>query len=627
MGSGKARPVDDVDFGRYRLIELLARGGMGEVYRAHDTMLRRDVAVKVLPPELASKRGYRERFEREAYTAARLTEPHVIPIHEFGEMDGRLYLVMPLVDGIDVHTLLERDGPMSPMLAVRVVEQAATALDAAHRSGLVHRDVKPSNLMMVDGGEFVYLIDFGIAADTTEIDVLGDPVRSTNPGEIVGSMAYMAPERFASSTADARADVYSLACVLCECLTGAKPFPGDSIERQVVGHLTVDPPKPSEVNPAVPSAFDAVIARGMAKSPDERYQTAGELAVAARNVLTRAAASAPRFPKDVPTEGVEFGRYRLLGFLGEGAMGRVYRARDTAMGRDVAIKVLAPELASEPGYQERFRREASAAGRLASPNIIPVYDAGEIDGRLYLVMPLVDGVDVHNVLTREGPMSPARAVRVIVQVAAALDTAHQHALVHRDVKPSNMLMTGNEAVYLIDFGVAHDARASRLTRSHVALGSWAYMAPERFSKGNIDGRSDVYSLACVLYECLTGQLPFAPDSHEQLVVEHLYSPPPKPSSVDSAIPVGFDEVVARGMAKSPDKRYQTGHELAVAACHALATAPLAVSDPGSRYRSECAVVPPPTVRARLSPPPPSGWSAPTISTTTGRPAKPDPGHR
>ena len=276
---------------------------------------------------------------------------------------------------------------------------------------------------------------------------------------------------------------------------------------------------------------------------------------------------------------VEFGRYRLFGVIGEGAMGRVYRAHDTVMGRDVAIKVLPPELAGEPGYQERFRREALTAGRLASPNVIPIYEAGEIDGRLYLVMPVVDGVDVDSVLERGGPMSPALAVRVIEQVAAALDSAHKHGLVHRDVKPSNLLMTDNESVYLIDFGIAHDAAAGRLTRTNTAVGSWAYMAPERFSTGKLDGRSDVYSLACVLYECLTGQLPFVGDSLEQLAVAHLTSEPPKPTSFNPAIPAGFDEVIARGMAKNASNRYQTATERAAAARRALSGDTAAAATP------------------------------------------------
>lgn len=270
--------MDEIAFGRYRLIEVIGRGGMGTVYRARDTVIDREVAVKVLSAELSAEPGYRERFRREAHTAARLAEPHIIPIYDTGEINGQLYLVMPVVDGQDLTSLLRRDGVLEPALAVRVIEQLAAALDAAHKRGLVHRDVKPSNTLLTPS-EFVYLIDFGIAHDASA-------TKLTNTGMTIGTWAYMAPERFTNGVADARGDVYALACVLCECLTGRPAFPGESLQQQVAGHLTVDPPKPTAANPALPAEFDHVIARGMAKDPDQRYQTALELAADARQALT-----------------------------------------------------------------------------------------------------------------------------------------------------------------------------------------------------------------------------------------------------------------------------------------------------------------------------------------------------
>jgi serine/threonine-protein kinase len=272
--------MEEVAFGRYRLRSLLGAGGMGKVYKAHDTLIGRDVAIKVLPTELSAEAGYRERFRREAQTSARLTEPHIIPIHDTGEIDGQLYLVMPVVDGIDLQALLKRDGAMDPARAVHVIEQLAAALDAAHAAGLVHRDVKPSNALLT-GRDFVYLIDFGIAHDA------GAP-KLTNTGMVLGSWAYMAPERFTAREAGASADVYSLTCVLCECLSGAQPYPGNSLESQFAGHYSEDPPKPSSVNSSIPAGFDEVIARGMAKNPDERYPSGYDLAVAALQALTTA---------------------------------------------------------------------------------------------------------------------------------------------------------------------------------------------------------------------------------------------------------------------------------------------------------------------------------------------------
>ena len=253
--------MDEVVFGRYRLLSVIGQGGMGKVYRAHDTLMDRDVAVKVLPPELAVEPGYEQRFRREAQTAARLNEPHIVPIYETGEIEGQLYLVMPIIEGIDLHALLQREGPMSAQRAVRVIEQLAAALDAAHAVGLVHRDIKPSNAL-VTGRDFVYLIDFGIAHDAAA-------TKLTGTGMMVGTMAYMAPERFSAGVADARSDVYALACVLYECLTGGCPYPGDSMEQQIAGHLTLEPPRPVCVAPELPVGFDEVIAAGMAKDPRE----------------------------------------------------------------------------------------------------------------------------------------------------------------------------------------------------------------------------------------------------------------------------------------------------------------------------------------------------------------------
>jgi len=277
FGGVKEQHLDATPFGHYQLLELLGRGGMGNVYRAHDTLTDRIVALKVLPAHLAGDPVFQQRFRREAHAAAALSEPHVVPIHGYGEIDGQLYLDMRLIDGEDLGTALsDAVGPMPPERAVSIVEQVAAALDAAHAVGLVHRDVKPSNIFIA-AKDFVYLIDFGIARTTTETGL-------TTVGSTLGTMAYMAPERFKSGQSDPRSDVYALTCVLHECLTGSRPYSGDSLEQQLAGHLVEPPPRPSALNPKLPKGFDDVVAKGMAKDPDNRYQTAGELADAVRAV-------------------------------------------------------------------------------------------------------------------------------------------------------------------------------------------------------------------------------------------------------------------------------------------------------------------------------------------------------
>ncbi|HEX4247595.1 MAG TPA: serine/threonine-protein kinase [Pseudonocardia sp.] len=285
------RAVDPLTFGRYRVLGLLGRGGMGEVYRAHDSETDRVVALKVLPVRLSANEEYVARFKRECRTAARLNEAHVVPIHQFGEIEGRLYLDMRLVDGTDLAAWLRVHGPMQPAVAVAVVGQVAQALDAAHELGLVHRDVTPSNVLLAGvfgptldpATVFVYLFDFGIARPRSGA-VGPEAAVLTRAGVVPGSPRYVAPERFAGVEGDPRADVYSLACVLHETLTGRPPFTGE-LPALMGAHLHKPPPRPSAVRAGVPAGFDDVVARGMAKEPGQRYPSAGELAAAARAVL------------------------------------------------------------------------------------------------------------------------------------------------------------------------------------------------------------------------------------------------------------------------------------------------------------------------------------------------------
>ncbi|MCP9271351.1 protein kinase domain-containing protein [Mycolicibacterium arenosum] len=282
-------------------------------------------------------------------------------------------------------------------------------------------------------------------------------------------------------------------------------------------------------------------------------------------------------------EGTEFGRYRLLDLLGRGGMGEVWRARDTLTNRVVALKVLLAQFANDPTFQQRFLREAQTAAALNEPHIVPIHNYGEIDGRLFVDMRLIEGQDLQELL-ESGPLAVSRAVRIIEQVAMALEAAHEVGLVHRDVKPSNVRVAKFDFTYLIDFGIARTAADAGLTGTGNTIGTWHYMAPERFNTGQAGTRSDVYALACVLHECLTGARPFPGDSMQQQITGHLMSPPPRPSEARRELSPAFDEVIARGMAKDPNDRYPTAIALARAAL-AAADTPTAAADPTTgRYR-------------------------------------------
>jgi serine/threonine protein kinase len=305
-------------------------------------------------------------------------------------------------------------------------------------------------------------------------------------------------------------------------------------------------------------------------------------------------------------EGTPFGRYQLIELLGRGGMGEVWRAHDTEIDRVVALKVLLPRYAQDPEFETRFRREARAAARLDDPHVVPIYDVGEIDGRLYVTMRLIDGVDLQTLLDA-GPLDARRAVFVIEQIASALHSAHQAGLVHRDVKPSNILLTQNDFAYLIDFGIARSTGDSALTSANTTIGTWAYMAPERFNTRDIQPSSDIYALACVLYQCLTGELPFPGDTLEQVAVSHMVMPPPKPSEDRDTVPTAMDQVIATGLAKQPTDRYQSTVQMAAAARQAVTEPTSTPADPAfaTPWLSSGES---PTVPAQFSgpPPPPAG---------------------
>ncbi|MFD7660279.1 serine/threonine-protein kinase, partial [Actinosynnema sp. NPDC059797] len=267
------------ELSRYRLVRLLGRGGMGEVHVAEDTSRHdRQVALKLLSTTALSDPELEKRFRRECELAAQIDHPNVLPVYDYS-VGERPYIVMRYVDGTDLSTVLQQHGALPAERAVAITEQVAAALDAAHRKHLRHRDVKPSNVLLEPGArhgtDHAWLFDWGIAQPITAQQI-------TRLGQVVGTPHYIAPERLAGERpADHRADVYSLAVVLYECLAGRRPFEGDEVVV-LAGHLHRAPaPLPA----AVPAGLHAVVAKGLAKNPAERYQAAGELASAARAAL------------------------------------------------------------------------------------------------------------------------------------------------------------------------------------------------------------------------------------------------------------------------------------------------------------------------------------------------------
>jgi len=308
---------------------------------------------------------------------------------------------------------------------------------------------------------------------------------------------------------------------------------------------------------------------------------------------------------------------RVDGVLARGGMGVVYRATELRLGRAVALKLIAGERAADPAFRERFEREARMTAAIEHPNVVPVYAAGEEDGHLYLVMRFVDGTDLHALLRREGRLDPERAAAIVAQVADALDAAHAAGLVHRDVKPGNVLLAGDHA-YLGDFGITRDAGAETATDSGEWLGTVDFTSPEHLRGERTDARSDVYALGCVLYAALTGAPPFHRATVPATIAAHLDDPPPRLGGP-------FDEVLATALAKDPADRYPSAGDLGRAALAAARGEPstAVTAATGSVARGQAApIAPAPPVAERVARGPAA--PEPTLHSPTRRIAPPPP---
>jgi hypothetical protein len=396
-----AEPAIGDLLGDYRIESVLGRGGMGVVYVAADLRLGRRVALKVLAPSLSEDIKLVQRFVRESRMAAAIEHPNIIPIYDAGESNENFYIAMRVVDGADLGKVLRSEGPLDPSRALSLLRQVGSALDAAHARGLVHRDVKPANMLVsadtAEGAEHVYLTDFGLTKPTAGASGL------TEVGQFVGTIAYVAPEQVRGDAVDARADVYSLGCVLFECLTGRPPFTGPTDVAVIMAHLNDDRPLVTAARPELGSGIDAVIAKALAKDPDERFATCLELIGAAATAL---------LPMDRPT-GVDAGRSTGTGADRRRGRGRGRRASVApSAATEPVVSVLTAPLPAEPRdaaglgqASPRRRRRRLLAGGIAAVVIVggtiaAVLALGggtqEVQSTLPKLMVMtVDGSDAH----------------------------------------------------------------------------------------------------------------------------------------------------------------------------------------------------------------------------------------
>ncbi len=553
---------------RYEILKRLGEGGMGAVYKAHDRELDRLVALKVIRPELAGHPDILRRFKQELILARQVTHKNVIRIFDLGVAGGSKFITMDYIEGRDLKNILVERGKLPPEEAVPIVQQICRGLEAAHVEGVVHRDLKPQNIMLDASGR-VWVMDFGLARS---MEMAG----MTRTGALMGTPDYMSPEQARAEKVDARCDLFSLGIIFYEMLTGRLPFQADTMMATLLKRVQEKAVPPNVVDPAIPQRLSDVVMKCLEADRDKRYQTTGEIladlagdAQLAGTTSTSATSTAVAQASPVSLAaigpGTQFGpRYRIESVIGEGGMGKVYKAHDSDLDRTVALKLVRQELVNNPESMQRLKQELLLASRISHKNILRIHDLGDVGGVKFISMAYVQGRDLHDVMTESGRLPVARAVNIAKQLAEALEAAHAEGVAHRDLKPRNVLVDQADHIYVSDFGLAkslESASATAMTRAGEVLGTPRYMSPEQAESKQADHRSDIYSFGVILYEMVTGVAPFGGESMLQVMYQHVAQKPKNPKEANPELPDYLAQIILRCLEKDPAQRYQSAREI------------------------------------------------------------------
>jgi serine/threonine-protein kinase len=523
----------------FRLDNLVALSSERALYHAWDRALKRHVAIVVhLSPDTPGRAW----FLRETETLAALDHPTIRHVYAVGEISTLAYRTANWIDGESLADALRR-GPRPIPTGLSLIRDLLSALEHAHARGIIMRRIVPSTLMINTGGQGV-VTDLRYSNWCLPYLV---PIPPDDP-----SSAYIAPEVRAGEAGEPASDVYTVTANIYAALTGTAPDPDPS---------RIVPPR--QLRNAIPAAVERVIVRALSPNPKERYYTATEM-------LEDFVSDAGTFQVPAATPAVTesgFERrlrralgddYELLEEIGAGGFGRVYRARDLALERDVAIKVLHPALTADPAVMERFRREAQLAARLRHPNIVSIYDITGRAGLTWYSMEYVPGSSVAQVIQRHGTFKLEQTERLLTEALSALEHAHSLGLIHRDLKPENMLIEPDGRLRITDFGLALALRGgARFGGATSRSGTPQFAAPEQLLGERVDQRADLYSLAAVAYFALLGRPPFSGKTPEQILARQTTDDVPSLSPERRDVPGELEDVLRRALRSDPSERFHS----------------------------------------------------------------------
>ena len=566
--------------GRYEIQSRLGQGGMGVVYQAFDKELDRVIALKTIRPDLVANPAALRRLKQETLLARQIAHRNVIRVFDLGVAGGLRFITMELVEGQDLRSVLDERKKLPLEEAVSVLMQLCHGLAAAHSEDVVHRDLKPHNVILSSDGR-VRIMDFGLARSFEDTG-------TTHTGTILGTPAYMSPEQALGQPSDARSDLFSFGVMAFELLTGELPFPNRTLSEALLSRTQGRARSLTAVDPALPVWLTEIVSRCLEPRPVDRYPNAHELLddLSDPGHIVRIRPVNP----GVLGPGTMLGaRYRIEAEAGQGGMGKVYRATDLELQRTVALKIVRPELANHEATLSQLMHEISIASQISHKNVLRIHDMGEVDGLRFVSMAWAEGEDLSQTLRRSAPLPEERILQLAIDICEGLDAAHELGITHRDLKPSNILLTSSGHACIADFGLAHtraDAAVPLQLLNGISLsqrdsisssGTPRYMSPEQAEGACTDARTDIYSLGLILCEMATGRIPFKDESIFQTITQRLTETPASPKLLNPALSDRLAALILRCLERDPQKRPESVRTL-LADLSATQLAPVPVID-------------------------------------------------
>jgi serine/threonine protein kinase len=551
--------TQDVLGARYRLERTVAVQPDQVLFEAYDQLLKRRVSLRV---NFYNDPAIRDWFLREAEALSRLDHPAIRHVYDAGIIGDLAFRVGNWIDGEGLQQALHR-GPRPIPMVHTLARDILGALEHAHTHGIIVRRIVPPSVLLSTEGR----------ATITDLRFCSHTLPVIPPGTVPSSLNYMAPEVRQGAPGDATSDVYTAGALLYVAITGQEPpLDSGSIRR------------PMELRPASPRALERIILRALKPEQDDRYLTAAEMledfASDAGSFEMPALAVSPGSTADAEDNARWEKRlrralgddYELLGLMGTGGFGRVYRVRDLHLEREVALKVLQPLLTRDPEVVERFRREAQLAAGLNHPNIVNIYDIGGRSGLIWYTMELIDGPSLAQLVERDGPLPVERVLRLLREALSALAHAHGSGLVHRDIKPENILIDPSGSVQITDFGLALALRG-KYGGATSQSGTPQFASPEQLLGERVDQRSDLYSLAAVAYYALLGTPPFPGLTVEQVLAKQTTNQFPTSRGRRDDVSEALEQVLDRALSSDVNQRYPSAAEFLQAVNQAASVPP------------------------------------------------------